>query len=92
MSIEEASESIDYPVNHNELVEQHGDIKIESPDGTSTLAEVLRPLQEQDQDQTYHDTSELETMIKNMVSEDAISREGSSDRGASPDQDNQESL
>nr|WP_237561130.1 hypothetical protein [Halococcus sediminicola] len=88
--LEETMGSLDYPIEHNELVEQHGDIELEAPGGSSTLAEILEPLQ--DQEQTYHDASELETMIKNMVSEDAIGREGYSDRGTSPDQDDQESL
>jgi hypothetical protein len=88
--LEETMVALDYPIDHDELIEQYGDIEIGAPGGTSTLAEMLEPLQ--DQEQTYHDANELETMIKNMVSEDAIGREGYSDRGTSADQDDQESL
>ncbi len=77
-------DSIDYPVDHDELVEHHGDAELELPDGTSTLAEVLAPLQ--DNDQTYQDADELETMLMNLVGDDAIAREGYSDRGDTPEQ------
>jgi hypothetical protein len=72
-------EEIDYPIDHEELVEQHGDAELELPDGETTLEEILAPLE--DDQQTYQDADELETMIMNMVGDDAVGREGYSDRG-----------
>ncbi len=85
-------EEIDYPIDHDELVEQYGEAELELPDGTTTLAEVLAPLQ--DNEQTYEDEGELESMIMNMVGDDAIGREGYSDRGdeAQEGDDEQESF
>ncbi|WP_336362685.1 DUF5789 family protein [Halalkalicoccus salilacus] len=76
---EETMEEIDYPIDHDELVEQHGDAELELSGETTTLEEVLSPLE--DNDQTYQDAGSLETMVMNMVSDEAIGREGYSDRG-----------
>lgn len=73
--------SLDYPVEHSDLVAEHGDAELELPNGTTTVGDVLEPLQ--DEEQTYHDEEELETMIMNMVDEDAIGRENYSDRDSS---------
>jgi hypothetical protein len=74
-------DSFDYPLDHETLVGEHGDAEIGLPDGSTRLADLLAPLQ--DEEQTYQDAEELETMILNMVGDDAIGREGYSDRGAS---------
>ncbi|HET7323343.1 MAG TPA: DUF5789 family protein [Halococcus sp.] len=74
----ETMDSLEYPIDHADLIEQHGDAELELPNGTSTLAEVLEPLQ--DEDQTYQDRDELETMILNMVGDEAIGRKNYSDR------------
>jgi 6-pyruvoyl-tetrahydropterin synthase len=90
---EDTMEEIDYPIDHEELVEQHGDAEFELPDGESTLEEILAPLE--DDQQTYGDAGELETMIMNMVGDDAVGREGYSDRGDEAQQaedDEQESF
>ena len=63
------------------LVAEHGDAELGLPNGTTTVGDVLEPLQ--DEEQTYHDKEELETMIMNMVDEDAIGRENYSDRDSS---------
>lgn len=87
-AFEDTMESLDYPIDHADLVAQHGDAELELPDGTSSLEDVLDPLQ--DEDQTYHDAEELETMILNMVGDDAVGREGYSDRGTSTDPESDE--
>jgi hypothetical protein len=84
---EETMESMDYPVDHETVIERHGDTELELPNGTTTVAAVLDPLQ--DQEQTYQDADELRLMIKNMVGDDAVGREGQSDRGASTETDNE---
>jgi hypothetical protein len=88
----ETMESLDYPIDHAELIDHHGDAELGLPSGESSLSTVLEPLQ--DEDQTYHDADELETMILNMVGDDAVGREGYSDRGVSTESnhDDEDSL
>jgi hypothetical protein len=85
-------DSLDYPIDHADLIEKHGDAELGLPDGTTSLEEVLEELQ--DEGQTYQDAEELETMILNMVGDEAVGREGYSDRGTStePDSDDEQSL
>jgi hypothetical protein len=88
----ETMETLDYPVGHDELIADHGDAELELPNGATSLSSVLEPLQ--DEDQTYRDADELETMILNMVGDDAVGREGYSDRGVSNEsnRDDEDSL
>ena len=81
-------ESLDYPIDNDELLDQHGDAELELPNGTATLSEVLDPLQ--DDEQTYESEEDLETMILNMVGDDAVGREGYSDRGDEPQEGDDE--
>ena len=89
---EETMAAMDYPVDTETVVEEHGDAELELPNGTTTIGEVLDPLQ--DEDQAYQDADELKTMIKNMIGDDAVGREDYSDRGASTetDSDDEDSL
>ncbi|GAA0478214.1 hypothetical protein MUK72_03995 [Halococcus dombrowskii] len=85
-------DSFDYPLDHETLLDEHGDAEIGLPDGETRLDELLAPLQ--DEEQTYQDADELETMILNLVGDDAIGRENYSDRGTSTvtDGDGEQSL
>lgn len=85
---EETMEEIDYPIDNDELIEQHGDEELELSGESTTLEEVLAPLQ--DNDQTYEDAGDLETMVMNMVGDDAVGREGYSDRGGSAESEDME--
>jgi hypothetical protein len=89
---EETMETLDYPIDNDELLDQHGNAELELPEGTTTLSAVLEPIQ--DDEQTYENEDDLETMIMNMVGDDAVGREGYSDRGDEPQEgdDNQESF
>lgn len=78
---EETMETLDYPIDHDELLDEHGDAELELSGEPTTLAEVLDPVQ--DDAQTYENEEDLETMIMNMVGDDAVGREGYSDRGGS---------
>ncbi|MDL5362040.1 hypothetical protein [Halalkalicoccus sp. NIPERK01] len=78
---EETMEEIDYPIDNDELLEQYGDAELELSGEPTTLSEVLEPVQ--DEEQTYESEEDLETMIMNMVGDDAVGREGYSDRGGS---------
>ncbi|MFC4987016.1 MULTISPECIES: DUF5789 family protein [Saliphagus] len=75
---ETIEDDIDYPIDNDELIEQYGDAEFELGDETTTLAEILEPLQ--DDDQTYQDAGDIETMIMNFVGDDAIGRKNYSDR------------
>ncbi|WP_049901131.1 DUF5789 family protein [Halococcus agarilyticus] len=83
--VEDELESMDYPIDHETVIERHGDAEIGLPDGSASLGEVLEPLQ--DEEQNYQDADELKTMVKNMVGDDAVGREGYSDRGPSTEPD-----
>lgn len=78
---EQTMEEIDYPIDNEELLEQYGDAELELSGEPTTLSEVLEPVQ--DDEQTYENEEDLETMIMNMVGDDAVGREGYSDRGGS---------
>lgn len=86
-------ESHDYPATASELVEEYGDHELELPNGEETVEDVLGPLAESD-DETYESAEEVEQVVLNMVGDDAVGREGYSDRGTStePDRDDQQSL
>lgn len=77
----EKMDSLDYPIDNDELLAEYGDAELELPSGTETLDEILAPLQ--DDEQTYGDAADLETMILNMVGDDAIGRKNYSDRDPS---------
>lgn len=75
---EDTIDEIDYPIDHDELIEQYGDAEFELSEETTTLEEILAPLQ--DNEQTYQDAGSLETMIMNFVGDEAIGRKNYSDR------------
>lgn len=78
---EETMEEIDYPIDNDDLLDQYGEAELELSGEPTTLSSVLEPIQ--DDDQTYESEDDLETMIMNMVGDDAVGREGYSDRGGS---------
>lgn len=78
---EETMGEIDYPIDQSEVLDQYGDAELELSGEPTTLSEVLEPVQ--DNEQTYESEEDLETMIMNMVGDDAVGREGYSDRGGS---------
>ncbi|MFC6905068.1 DUF5789 family protein [Halalkalicoccus tibetensis] len=75
---ETMEEEIDYPIDNDDLIEQYGDAEFQLSEETTTLEEILAPLQ--DNDQTYQDAGDLETMIMNFVGDEAIGRKNYSDR------------
>lgn len=85
---EETMETLDYPIDHDELLDEHGEAELELSGESTTLSEVLDPVQ--DDEQTYENEEDLETMIMNMVGDDAVGREGYSDRGGSAESEDME--
>ena len=90
-------ESAEYPLGHDELLEEYGDEEIEMEGNEATLEELIGPLGEDE----YRDYGEVEGAIMNMVGDEAIGRKNYSDRTppaageqrqdeGAPDQDGQE--
>ncbi len=75
---ETMEEEIDYPIDHETVLERYGDAELRLSEEAVTLEEILSPLQ--DNDQTYQDAGDLETMIMNFVGDEAIGRKNYSDR------------
>ncbi|WP_339104999.1 hypothetical protein [Haloterrigena salinisoli] len=89
--------SADYPLSEDELFDRYGDEEIEMEGNTTTLEELIGPLNQEE----YQDYGDIETAIMNMVGDDAIGRKNYSDRTppaageqrqdeGAPDQDDQE--
>jgi len=90
--LDETLANLDYPVDNDELLDEHGDAEVSHPNGTETLSDVLGEAE----GQTYETEEELREMVFNMIGEEAVGREGYSDRGGSAEsegvQDDQESF
>lgn len=86
-------DSHEYPATAGELVDAYGDHELELPNGQQTFGDVLGPLEAQD-DERYESAEEVRQMVLNMVADEAVGREGYSDRGTStePNSDDQQSL
>ena len=74
--VQESLTNVEYPIDHDELLEAHGDEEIEMSGNTTTLEEVIGPLNEDE----YQDYDEVEGAIMNMVGDEAIGRKNYSDR------------
>lgn len=76
-------ESEAYPLTKTELLEQYGDRQLEHASGSSSVRELLG----EEGDDEYESADEVHETILNMVGEEAVGREGYSDRGTgSPDE------
>lgn len=73
-----------YPLSQEDLLERYGDREIVLVDGSATLSEVLDPENERE----YEDAESVRSAVFSMVSDDAIGREGYSDRGGDDAGDN----
>jgi len=94
--VQETLTNVTYPIGHDELLDAHGDEEIEMSGNTTTLEELIGPLNEDE----YRDYDEVEGAIMNMVGDEAIGRKNYSDRTppaagedrqdeGAPDQDDQ---
>ncbi|GAB7018712.1 DUF5789 family protein [Halostagnicola bangensis] len=69
-------EDREYPVSQDDLLEEHGDAELDMGEETTTLEEILEPLNEDE----YESAGEVEQAIMNMVGDEAIGRKNYSDR------------
>ncbi|MFC4450717.1 DUF5789 family protein [Halorussus aquaticus] len=79
MSLKQATELLrqhDYPATTNQLADSYGDYELDHPNGTETLGEVLRRVE----DETFSSSIEAEELLYSAVSSGAIGRKGYSDR------------
>ncbi|MFC6766910.1 DUF5789 family protein [Natrinema soli] len=74
--LQDELENQEYPIGHDELLEEHGDETVEMSGNTTTLEELIGPLNEDE----YRDYGEVEQAIMNMVGDEAIGRKNYSDR------------
>lgn len=72
-------ESESYPLTQEELLDRYGESTIEFESGSSTLREILNPQNER----TFEDIEGVRQAVFSMVDEEAIGRDGYSDRGGS---------
>lgn len=70
-------ETVDYPVSNDELVDRFGDETVETSGGSEQVRQVLGPIESE----TYDDADAVRQMILDMVGDEAVGREGYSDRG-----------
>ncbi|WIV68413.1 DUF5789 family protein [Natrialbaceae archaeon AArc-T1-2] len=66
----------DYPASQDELLSAYGDRELEVAEETTTLEELIGPLNEEE----YRSYDEVEGAIMNMVGDEAIGRKNYSDR------------
>lgn len=80
-ALAEDLEDESYPITHTELLDRYGDRELELASGEATLREVLQSENEAE----YEDAESVRQAIFMMVSDDAIGREGYTDRGGQSD-------
>ncbi len=76
-ALAEDLENLSYPLSHEELLNQYGDRELELVGESTTLSEILAPENERE----YEDAEGVRQAIFNMVGEEAVGREGYTDRG-----------
>jgi uncharacterized protein YheU (UPF0270 family) len=79
-------EDAEYPMDKDEVVAAFGDHEIGLEEDDTTVREALEPQGEA----TYESAQEVEQSILNMVGEDAVGREGYSDRGGHTEEADEE--
>lgn len=72
-----------YPLSHDDLLDRYGDRELEFSGGRTTVDEIL----ESENETEYEDAESVRQAIFTMVGDGAIGREGYSDRGRNPQQD-----
>lgn len=81
----------EYPATLEELLADHGDETLELHGDDVALRELLEPLRESGGETTYGDADEVHQEVLNMVSDEAVGRQGYSDRGGTLPEETDES-
>ena len=77
---DECIDTCSYPATTADLIERHGDKRIELPNGTETIADILARLD----DETFESPDDVRLAVYSAVSRKAIGRVGYSDRDPTP--------
>jgi hypothetical protein len=83
-SLAEDLENEEYPISQGELLDRYGDRELDLQRGTTTVGEVLASENERE----YEDAEGVRQAIFNMVGDEAVGREGYSDRGGNAPETN----
>lgn len=81
----------EYPASLAALVDAYGDETLDLHGDDVTFRELMQPLLESGEETTYGDAEEVRQDVLNFVGDDAIGREGYSDRGGSLPEETEES-
>lgn len=76
-TLEEDLEDESYPISKAELLERYGDRELEHDSGAVRLEDVL----ESEGNDEYRDAEEIRQSVLTMIGDEAVGREGYSDRG-----------
>lgn len=74
--VDDALDGEEFPATGRELIEAHGDRRIGHPRGSKRFGDVLEPLAEE----TYESSGEVHQAVLSVIGEEAVEREGYSDR------------
>ena len=77
----EKLEAEEYPIGKEELLDTYGDEELEMENDTQTLREILGPLGQDE----FGSADEVRQSVLNMVGDEAVGRKNYSDRGDTPD-------
>lgn len=80
----------EFPLTTEELLEEYGGVELGLPDGTRTVEEVLGSSDVESQE--FESMQEIREAVLGMVDDDALEREGYSDRGGQAADEEQESF
>lgn len=89
----ELDDSVDeeeFPMSTDDLLEAYGEVELGLPDGTKTVEEVLGSSDVESQE--FESIQEIREAVLGMVDNDALEREGYSDRGGQAPDEEQESF
>ena len=84
--LQEKLQSVDYPATVGDVRREYGDHELELANGTTTLGETLAEVE----GETYESADGVLQSVKNAVGDEAVGREGYSDRGGSVESDGAE--
>lgn len=75
-NLDDELEEIDYPIDSEELLDEHGSETLTFEEGSATVQELLEPMGEQ----SFETKDEVQQTLLTMVDDDAIGRKNYSDR------------
>lgn len=77
--LDDRLDATSYPTTLDELLAEHGDAELAMGDETTTLREVLEPLEADE----YDSAEEVRQAVFNMADREAVGRQRYTDRGVS---------